>query len=98
MPPCQGCRELKLSQEQGHKLRALIVRRLRTHMPYGLIPLIVSIALTGLYVFATEASFWSKALVAGLLVLSLVWRYGLFIQVALSVFLLLYFTYLKSRA
>lgn len=72
--------------------------RLRTHMPYGLIALIASVALTGVYVFVTEASFWSKALVAGLLVVSLVWRYGLFLQVALSVFLLLYFTYLKSRA
>jgi len=67
-------------------------------MPYGSVPLIASIALTGGYVFATEASFWSKALVVGLLVVSLVWRYGLFLQVALSVFLLLYFTYLKSRA
>jgi hypothetical protein len=66
-------------------------------MPYGLIPLIASIALTGVYVFVAEASFWSKALVAGLLGVSLVWRYGLFLQVALSVFLLLYFTYLKSR-
>jgi hypothetical protein len=67
-------------------------------MPYGFIPLIASIALTGVYVFVTEASFWSKALVAGLLVVSLAWRYGLFLQVALSVFLSLYFTYLKSRA
>ena len=67
-------------------------------MPYGFIPLIASIALTGVYVFLAEASLWSKALVAGLLVVSLVWRYGLFLQVALSVFLLLYFTYLKARA
>ena len=66
-------------------------------MPYGFIVLVASIALTGVYVFVTEASFWSKGLVAGLLVVSLLWRYGLFLQVALSVFLLLYFTYLKSR-
>jgi len=26
----------------------------------------------------TEASFWAKALVAGLLLMSLLWRYGLF--------------------
>jgi hypothetical protein len=67
-------------------------------MPYGFIPLIAAIALTGVYVFLAEASLWSKALVAGLLVVSLIWRYGLFVQVALSVFLLLYFTYLKARA
>ena len=67
-------------------------------MPYGFIPLIASIALSGVYVFVTEASFWSKALVAGLLVVSLVWRYGSFLQVGLSVFLLLYFAYLKARA
>ena len=67
-------------------------------MPYGFVPLIASITLTAVYVFVAEASFWSEALVAGLLVVSLVWRYGLFLQVALSVFLLLYFTYLKARA
>lgn len=66
-------------------------------MGYGLIPLIASIALTGVYVFVTEASLWSKALVAGLLVVSLVSRYGLYLQVGLGVFLVLYFTYLRSR-
>ena len=66
-------------------------------MAYGLIPLIASIALTGVYIFVTEASFWAKGLVAGLLVVSLVWRYGVFLQLGLSVFLSLYFTYLKSR-
>ena len=65
-------------------------------MPYGLIPLIVSITLTGVYVLMTEASFWSKGLVAGVLGVSLVWRHGLYLQVALSVFLLLYMKYLKS--
>ena len=67
-------------------------------MPYGLIVMVASIALAGVYVFAVEASFWSKALVAGLLLLSFMWRYGLFIQVALGVSLSLYFTYLKSRS
>jgi hypothetical protein len=66
-------------------------------MGYGLIPLIASIALAGVYVFVTEASLWSKALVAGLLGVSLVWRYGLFLQVGLGVFLVLYFIYLRSR-
>jgi hypothetical protein len=67
-------------------------------MPYGLIVLVASIALTGVYVFVTEASYWSKALVVGLLLVSLVWRYGMFLQVALGIFLSLYFTYLKSRS
>ena len=60
--------------------------------------MVASVALAGVYVFATEASFWSKGLVVGLLLLSFVWRYGVFLQVALGVFLSLYFTYLKSRS
>lgn len=67
-------------------------------MPYGFIALIASIALTSVYIFVSEASFWSKALVAGLLAVSLVWRYGMFLQVALSIILSLYFTYLRARA
>ena len=67
-------------------------------MPYGLIVMVASVALAGVYVFATEASSWSKGLVVGLLLLSCVWRYGVFLQVALGVFLSLYFTYLKSRS
>ena len=67
-------------------------------MAYGLIVLVASIALTGVYVFVTEASFWSKGLVAGLLVVSLLWRYGMFLQVALSIFLSLYLTYVRSRS
>lgn len=67
-------------------------------MPYGSIVLIASIALTGVYVFVTEASHWSKAVVTGLLLVSLVWRYGMFLQVALGIFLSLYFTYQKSRS
>ncbi len=70
----------------------------RTRMPYGLIVLVASIALTGVYVFVTEASYWSKALVMGLLLVSFVWRYGMFLQVALGIFLSLYFTYPKSRS
>ena len=60
--------------------------------------MVAVIALAGVYIFASEESVWSKALVAGLLLLSFVWRYGLFLQVALGVFLSLYFTYLKSRS
>jgi len=67
-------------------------------MPYGLIVMVASVALAGVYVFATEASSWSKGLVVGLLLLSCVWRYGVFFQVVLGVYLSLYFTYLKSRS
>ena len=67
-------------------------------MPYGFIVMVASIALAGVYVFAAEASFWSKGLVAGLLLVSFVWRYGFFLRVALGVFLSLFFTYLKSRS
>ncbi len=66
-------------------------------MPYALVVMVASIALTGVYVFATEASWWSKGLVAVLLLASFAWRYGLFLRVALGVFLALYFTYLKAR-
>jgi len=78
-------------------LAALIVKQRPTYMPYALIVLAASIALTGVYVFVTEASYWSKALVTALLLVSFAWRYGLFLRVALGVFLALYFTYLKAR-
>jgi hypothetical protein len=67
-------------------------------LPYGLIVVVGSLALGGVYVFATDAARWSKALVVGLLALSFLWRYGLFLQVAVGVFLSLYFTYLKARS
>ena len=73
------------------------VGRHRTRMPYALIALAASIALAVVYVVVTDASSWSKALVVGLLVVSLLWRYGLFLQVALGISLSLYFTDLKSR-
>ena len=67
-------------------------------MPYGLIAMIVSFALTVVYVFTARAGLWSKVLIGGLLLASLVWRYGLFIQVALGIFLSLYFTHFKARS
>jgi hypothetical protein len=67
------------------------------HMPYGIIITVLAIALTGVYVVATEASFWSKGLVIGLLLVSLEWRYGFLIRVGLGIFLAFYFTYLKAR-
>ena len=77
---------------------ANLVKRLHIPMPYGLIVLVAVIALAGVYVFAADVSYWSKSLVAGLLLVSLVWRYGLFLQVGLGVFLSFYFTYLKARS
>ena len=66
-------------------------------MPYGLIPLVASLILTGLYLF-TDAALWSKVLVAGLLLVSLACYFGylhfplfgLLLRVALCVFLLIY--------
>ena len=66
-------------------------------MSYGLIALVLSFALTGAYVFVTDVSRWLKALFVGLLLVSLSWRYGLFLQVALSLCISLYFTWLKAR-
>lgn len=66
-------------------------------MPYGLIPLVASIALTGVYLVATEAGYGWKALVLALLVASFLWRYGFYLQVAISIGLSLYFTWLRSR-
>jgi len=66
-------------------------------MPYGFIVLVASVALTGVYVFVADVAVWLKGLFVGLLLVSLVWRYGLFLQVALGVCLSLYFTYLQAR-
>jgi hypothetical protein len=73
------------------------VKRLPIHMPYALIVLVASIALTVVYVFVTDASYWSKALVTALLLVSFTWRYGFYLRAGLGVFLALYFTYLKAR-
>ena len=67
-------------------------------MPYDLIVLVASIALTAVFVFVTDAAYWWKALVVGLLVFSFLWRYGMFLQIALGVSLSLYFRYLKARS
>jgi hypothetical protein len=73
------------------------VKRLLDDMPYGLIVLAGSIVLTVVYVVVSDASFWSKALAAGLLLLSFAGRYGMYLQVALGVVLSLYFTYCDAR-
>jgi len=66
-------------------------------MGYGFIALVGSIALTAVYVLVTDAAYWLKALAAVLLVVSLMWRFGLYLQVAISIFILYYLTYLRSR-
>ena len=66
-------------------------------MPYGLIPLVASVILTGVYLY-TEAAWWSKVLVVGLLLVSLACYvgylhfplFGLLLRVGLCVFILLY--------
>jgi len=76
-------------------------------MPYGLIPLVASVILTGSYLY-TDAGWWSKALwskalVVGLLLLSLACYFsflpfrlfGAILRVALCVFILIY---LKAKS
>jgi hypothetical protein len=66
-------------------------------MPYGLIPLVASVILSGLYLF-TDATLWSKVLVVGLLLVSLACYFGflafplfgLLLPVGLCVFILVY--------
>jgi hypothetical protein len=74
-------------------------------MPYFFIPLVGSVTLVSWYVFVTDVPLWSKILVAALLVLSLVLWFGhtpyglagVFLQVVLSVYVLLYLAYLRAR-
>lgn len=66
-------------------------------MPYGLIVLLFSIALVTVFVFVTEASNWTKGVVAGLFLVSFAWRYGFYLRAALAVGICLYFTFLKAR-
>jgi hypothetical protein len=66
-------------------------------MPYAVIVTGLAIALAGVYVVATEASFWSKGLVIALLLVSFEWRYGFLLRVVLGIILALYFSYLKAR-
>jgi len=66
-------------------------------MPYGLIPLVASVILSGLYLF-TEAGLWSKVLIVVLLLVSLACfvgflhfpLFGLLLRVGLCLFILLY--------
>jgi len=66
-------------------------------MGYSIIPLVVSIVLSFIYVCATDVSIFSKMAVSTVLCLSLVCRFwwpqfsllALFLQVGLSIFVLL---------
>jgi len=58
-------------------------------IPYFLVPLIGSIGLTAAYGLVTATPVWTKVLAAALLAVSFYWRNGLFLQVGLSVCLLL---------
>ena len=66
-------------------------------MFFGLIALVVPIALVVTFVLVTDATSWLKGLAAVLLALSFLWRFGLFLRVALCICISLYFTYLKAR-
>lgn len=94
------CFPFPRGQQQSIFVRVGISERVglpNKFMPYGFIALIAAIALTGVFVWVTEAAVWCKALVVGLLLLSFRWHYGLFLQVAIAISLSLYFTYLKAR-
>ena len=67
------------------------------YMPYGLIALIAAVIFAGKFIFYSEAPAGMKALLAGLVLMSLVWSYGTFLQAAIVVLLSCYFTYHKSR-
>jgi hypothetical protein len=66
-------------------------------MRWLLIVFVASISLTFVYIFVTDASYWSKALVTALLLGSFAWRYGFYLRAGLGVLLALYFTYLRAR-
>lgn len=66
-------------------------------LPYYLIPLIGSIALTAVFVFVTNARAWTKLLAIVLEASSFYWKYGMFLQVTLCISILLYLAYLKAR-
>ena len=66
-------------------------------MPYGLIVTAAAIALVAVYALITDVALWLKALVVLLLLCSLGWRYGVYLQAVLGVSISLYLTYVRSR-
>jgi hypothetical protein len=75
-------------------------------MGYSIIVLVASVALVVYFVFATEASFISKAMVTGLFVFSFAcffwiraWSLiGLFLLIALSIFIVFYRALQEARS
>ena len=76
-------------------------------MPYGLIVLLASVALVAYFDFATEASWITKVVVSGLFVFSIASCFGwiavnslvgLFLLVALSIFIIFYRTWQQARS
>lgn len=53
--------------------------------------------LVGSFIGATRAPLWSKVLVGGLLLISFFWEFGLYLQVALGIFITLFLSYTKGR-
>ena len=77
----------------------MVVRLLRIFMPYGIIVVLASIALVAYFVFVTEASWITKAVVSALFIFSFAscrgWiaidsLIGFLLLVALSVFIIFY--------
>lgn len=76
-------------------------------MPYGLIVLFAGIALVAYFDFATEASWMTKTVVSGLFIFSLASWFGwiavnsligLFLLVALSIFIIFYRIVRQARS
>jgi hypothetical protein len=76
-------------------------------MPYGLIIVVASIALVAYFDFVTEASWIAKIIVSGLFVFSFASCFGwiavnsligLFLLVALSIFIIFYRACLQARS
>jgi uncharacterized membrane protein len=76
-------------------------------MPYGLIVLLGSVALVAYFDFATKALWMAKTMVSGLFLFSFAsWHgwvainplIGLFLLVALSIFIIFYRAWQKARA
>jgi hypothetical protein len=64
-------------------------------VPYGLVVLIALVFLSGKFFILKEISWRLKALVMGLVAISLGWRYGFFLQAALGITLAIYFKYVR---
>jgi hypothetical protein len=75
-------------------------------MPYALIVVLASIALVAYFVFVTEASWITKAVVSGIFIFCMASRFGWiacsplvsqFLLIALNVFILVYRTWEQAK-